>query len=297
MKNKAIHKARKRKKSTPNLQPKIKGKSKQKRKRSLKTGEKKSLVPDKYKPHLQKAFVISVNSFVYKKPDFDAQKLYPLQVGKNILISKKVFRPPHNFGSFYKVFLFRETKVVGYISEAEVAPEFIKFKGKYKINPAYKLAKEQLEKDKVLNLDLLENVNQAPQTETESSEKKDNSKNYIGLSAGVLKDNNYDLNPKDTYFGLKLSGYNLLISYLNMDLNLLTSSDLSSFYLDILIAHPLLKVHPCYLLLMGGGKISANTNIRGPVDLGLWPCRSTVFSPLHSAKHSCSGQMPRWITA
>ena len=212
---------------------KIKSKTKLTSKRALASVEKKkvsktkqTLVPEKYKSHLQRAFVVTLNSFVYEKPDFDAPQLYPLAIGEKILISKKIFRPPHNFGSFYKTFLTRPKKVVGYISEAEVVPEFLKQAGKYETNPAYKLAQKQMKKDKVLDIDLIDKVNKQRRTnEQEPSRKnKKNRKNYAGLSAGFLAYPPFNLYERDVIeknvvVGLKLSGYNLLLSSVNMDFN------------------------------------------------------------------------------
>ena len=238
---------------------------------------KKQLVPKKYKTHLQKAYVISSNSFVYKKPDFDTPKLYPLTIGKKILISKKIFRPLHNFGSFYKVFLFREKKIVGYISEAEVAPEFLNQKGKYKSNPAYQLAKKQIEQDKVLDLNLIEKVRQQNQSKPKASTATKSKRRYIGLSLGFLYNSPFTLAQKDVYIGLKLSGYDLLISYLNMDLNFTADLDFKFFHFDILTALPVLKSDPYYLFVMGGLKLDANTRINDPVDYGAAGALSLVI--------------------
>ena len=238
---------------------------------------KKQLVPEKYKTHLQKAYVVSPNSFVYKKPDFDSQKLYPLAIGKKILISKKIFRPSHNFGSFHKVFLFREKKVVGYISEAEVVSEFLSQKGKHKSNPAYRLAKKQIEQDKVLDLDLIEKVRQQNQTKPKTPPATKSKRRYVGLSMGFLYNSPFTLTQKDIYIGLKLSGYDLLISYLNMDLNLTADLDFKFFHFDILTALPILKSDPYYLFVMGGLKLEANTRVNDPVDYGAAGALSLVI--------------------
>ena len=214
---------------------------------------KKSLVPKRYKPFMQRAYVLASNSFVYQKPDFDSLKLYPLPIGKKVLISKKIFRPTHNFGSFYKVFLFSDKKIVGYISEAEVAPEFLKQKEGYINNPAYKAAKEQKKQNKVLDIDLIEQAKPKSQNSKPKQKKlKNEKKRYVGLSAGFFT-SGFDPPSKETaHIGLKLSGYNLLISYLNMDLNLSSTLDGRLFYLDILTAYPLIKSPPYHFFLSGG---------------------------------------------
>ncbi len=244
---------------------------------------KKQLVPEKYKPHVQKAYVVALNSFVYKQPNFDAPKLYSLAVGKEILISKKIFRPSHNFGSFYKVFLFHEAKVVGFISEAETAPEFLKRDGKLLPNPAYKLAKQQIKRDKFLDLDLIHKARQKFQSKERRKAAPDRAswkKRYIGLSVGFSSPSPFAPHQQDAYAGLRLSGYDLLISYLNMDLNLAADMNFQSFYFDILTAIPLVKANPYFLFAMGGVKLTADTKIKDPVDYGFSGALSLAL-PVH----------------
>lgn len=238
----------------------LKGKRKiaaSKNKKDLKA--KKTLVPEKYKSHLQRAFVVTLNSFIYEKPDFDAPQLYPLATGEKILISKKIFRPPHNFGSFYKVFLIRPKKIVGYISEAEVVPEFLKQADKYEVNPAYKLAQKQMKEDKVLDVNLIDKAKKQRQPSQKPSS-KNNRKRYAGLSLGV---SGYAPTQKDILVGLKLSGYNLLISSVNMDFNFtFTPYDFKFFHFDILTAYPLFKANPYYFFIMGGLKFDINRRVQ-----------------------------------
>ena len=238
--------------------------------------KKKTLVPEKYKPYMQRAYVSSLNSFVYKKPDFDSIKLYPLPIGKKILISKKIFRPPHNFGTFYKVFLFKEKKVVGYISEAEVIPEFKREKGVFKTNLSYKLAKQDILDNKILSLDSIEEIKKSAQKPKRRQKENQifKKKRYVGLSSGFITDSlNHPPSRKDWFIGLKLSGYKLLISYLNMDINLTSSFDWRRFYLNILVAYPVLRSPHYHLFIMGGlmGNLQLNENYimeTGAIDYG-----------------------------
>lgn len=240
--------------------------------------KKQSLVPKKYKAHLQRAYVLADNSFVYEKPNFDSPKLYHLTIGQQILISKKIFRPPHKFGSFYKVFLFEDKKVVGYLSEAEVVPEFIIQNKETKPNPAYIMTKKQLAKDKVLDVGLIDKIKTSHIKSKEKpklKKQKNSKKRYIGLSTGLFLDSLlFTPTPEDiqknTSIGLRLSGYDLLISYLNMDLNLAFSpSDFKVFYMDMLTVYPVIKASPYYLYVMGGGKMNINKRNKDPVDFGL----------------------------
>ena len=268
-----------RKKQSPSGQTEDKkpltAKNKAKNKKPLtaknKAKNKKILVPKKYRAFMQRAYVAALNSFVYQEPDFDSPQIYPLKTGQEILISKKIFRPSHHFGSFYKAFLFSGKKIVGYISEAELVPEFKKQNGKYTANPTYKLAKKQMIKDKVLDLDLAKPQKPAPIARAAPPSKpKSYKKRYAGLSAGFLSDSLFAIDPKNLFFGIKLSGYDLLISYLNMDLNLETAYDFSFLHFDILTAYPLLKSSKFYLLAMGGLKTDVNRKkTADPVDYGV----------------------------
>ena len=253
---------------------KIKNKSKLENKRELASTKnkavskaKKNLVPEKYKSHLQRAFVVTLNSFVYEKPNFDAPQLYPLATGEKILISKKIFRPPHKFGSFYKIFLTHPKKIVGYVSEAEVIPEFLKKADKYENNQAYKLAQKQMKEDKVLDVDLIDKVNKQRRANKKPPSRK-KGKNYIGLSAGFLAYPPFNLYERDVIeknvvVGLKLSGYNLLLSSVNMDFNFaFTPYDFKFFHFDALVAYPLLGGSSYHLFVLGGLKFDINRRMQ-----------------------------------
>ena len=221
---------------------------------------KKTLVPKKYKSHLQRAYVTSLNSFIYKKPDFDSAQLYALTAGEKVLISKKVFRPPHRFGSFYKIFLFQPKKVIGYISEAEATAEFFNKKGKTILNPKYKLAEQQMKEDKVLDIHLFEKKI-GPQTIKKNKPiiTKKRRKYYIGLSTGF---SNFPIFPDEVLFGLRLSGYGLLISSVNMDFNFMASPYKPLFsYFDVSASYPLTANNAYLIHLMGGMKFEINRRV------------------------------------
>lgn len=88
-------------------------------------------------PLVQRAFISASRAPVYKEPDFDAPQLYQLSSKTIVLISTKIYRPPHLFGTFYKVFMKRPKKIRGYISEIDLIPEFKKKNNGYIINPDY----------------------------------------------------------------------------------------------------------------------------------------------------------------
>ena len=226
-------------------------------KRSSKT-TKKSLLPEKYKPYMQRAYISRSNSFVYSEPNFDAPKLQTLPIGKLVLISRKVFLPPHSFGSFYRIFLFREKKVIGYVSEAEVIPEFVKKNDSYSPNPNYKKAKNYKAKKQILKIeDIEDSVTQNKQLQIQKETQKrlslqSNYKKYAGLSLGYSPYLNYaSPQPYENMFlGLKLSTYS---SKIHLDWNLDIYRYKASF--DFLAGFSVVKSKSYSLFALGGGHI------------------------------------------
>ncbi|MCY4321199.1 MAG: hypothetical protein OXC37_02170 [Bdellovibrionaceae bacterium] len=245
--------------------------------------KKKTIVPKKYKPYMQRAYISSSNSFIYKDPDFDSIKLQTLPIGKQVLISKKIFRPSHNFGTFYKIFLFKEKKVIGYVSEAEVIPEFKRKDKKFISNPSFKLAKKYILENKILSLDSIEEIKNESNKSKSSKNTSSNKRKYIGLSIGLTFPYTKAFNlMENSFIGIKFSGYNLLISYLNMDINLIGSYDRRHFYLDILATYPILNFRHYHLFAMGGimSDLSLNENYlmhEKSIDYGLVGSLSLVI--------------------
>ena len=240
--------------STPNSSQTKKNSSKIKS--SSQSKKAKNLVPERYKPYMQRAYISRSNSFVYSKPNFDAPQLQSLSIGKLVLISRKVFLPPHGFGSFYRVFLFRKKKLIGYISEAEVIPEFIKKEDSYLANPSYKKAKAYKNKKQILKIEEIEDTvyqNQQLKIQKEIQKRlslKTNYKKYLGLSLGYSSYLNQANSPisENVFLGVKLSTYG---SKINMDFNL----DLHRYKgaSSILIALPFIRSQTYSLFVMGGG--------------------------------------------
>ena len=236
--------------------------------------KRKSLVPEKLKDHVQRAYVSRSNSFVYLEPNFDAPKIQSLSIGRHILISRKIFLPPHSFGSFYRVFLFREKKRIGYVSEAEVISEFIKKDGGYSPNSNYKKAKWYKAKKQVLKIEEIEdNTPQSKKLERQREARKrlslkTNFKKYAGVSLGYSP---YLNSPsqlyENTFLGLKLSAYS---SKIHLDFN----ADLYRYKASssLLAGIPFIKSNNYSLFLLGGGLISYNyspsNNYLYPIDYG-----------------------------
>ena len=219
--------------------------------------KKKSLVPENLKSHVQRAYVSRSNSFVYSDYNFDAPQIQALPIGKNILISRKVFLPAHGFGSFYRVFLFHKEKKIGYISEAEIITEFIKKDGEYIPNANYKKAKLYKQRKQVLKIEEIEDTipkdkKIATQKETRKKLLQTVFKKYAGLSLRYSPYlNNASSFGKNSFVGLKLSTYSSRI-HLDFNADFYPSLDLSS---SLLLGLPLVKSVRYSIFLLGGGSI------------------------------------------
>lgn len=88
-------------------------------------------------PLIQRGIVSQPVAIVYKKPDFDAPKIHSVTKNRIVVMSTKIYRPSHLFGSFYRVFINRPRKIRGYISEVDMIPEFKKKGSGYVMNYQY----------------------------------------------------------------------------------------------------------------------------------------------------------------
>ena len=255
--------AQQKEKSSKKTQPPLKMKKTSLPKKKL---NQKPLIPKKYQDNLQRAYVIASYSIVYKQANFDSDKIHSLHKGSKVIISKKIFRPAHNFGSFYKVFLSRPKKIVGYVSEVDLAPEFIKKEDEETPNPSYLLARKQLKEGKVLDVGFSpqgSSLFKEKEKEKEGQSSTRSSRHYFGLFAGYSSLQAFQPDTQDILAGFKLSGYGLLISSLNMDINFsLSPYDFKFFHFDVLISLPLMKTHLAQLFVMGGLKFDINKRIK-----------------------------------
>ncbi len=227
----------------------------------------------KYKSHLQNGYVIVPEGLIYKQPDFDAEQIFYFKLGTKVLMSKKIFSPPHRFGTFYKVFMKKPKKIVGYISEVDVIPEYNR-KVKNQLNLKYKLLEKQLNKTGRLNLESLNKVDgknrftydDKPVEDRFSLSNSSSSKYYIGLSVGGRYNSR---NPKfsinDLWLGLKWSGKALSGIEMDMNFNFVPShlpiifakkwlnyKNLSFCHIDILAGYPLVAGYKYVIYIMGG---------------------------------------------
>ena len=201
---------------------------------------------------LQEAYVVQSGTLVYAKPNFDAEQIYLIPYGERITISRKILKAKSGFGSFYKVFIKKPQKIVGYISEVEVVPELIKKKNKYFPNPKYTLFKKNIKgKSGQPAIPPMDPFVSETTTENAMPER------FIGIVVGSSFEGERSFMDR-FLFGLKFSGYNLLVSYINMDINLIFNPSWKNAYFDVIGRYVFLKADK----FEGGAGIGLKTDIQ-----------------------------------
>ena len=202
--------------------------------------------------YLQKAYVLQMNSQIYDQPHFDAQPIYIVPAGGKILISRKIFIPPSKFGTFYKVFIHKDKKVVGYISEIDVVSQFEKG-DQNKINPRYAILRTRLKSgNKAGEIPSQTDKAKWPVSSDFQGQdaKKKKGNRFAGLSLLAKWDGEKSI--KGFLAGVKLSGYGFLSSSLNMDMNIMSDVEFKQFYFDLLGVFELIRGKGVSLYCGGG---------------------------------------------
>ena len=180
--------------------------------------EKKSKVLPTY---LQKAYVIQKNAIVYTRPNFDSIQITNIPAGTIVTISKKIYRPKTQFGSFYRIYINKPKKIRAYISEIDVVPRYIKSGSKFKINSGFDQVKKKLKyvKDFQFNAD--------PEADLDFSDKLLSQVKFIGMvvSYSWLGYESKSSSFPAWFFGLKLSGEGMPIKNVITDASLMFSFD------------------------------------------------------------------------
>lgn len=198
--------------------------------------------------YLQKAYVLQMNSKIYEEPHFDAQPVYIVPTGGQILVSRKIFTPPSKFGTFYKVFIHKDKKIVGYISEIDVVSQFERGN---QMNPRYASLKTQLKNGPRAEERLQAEKAQWPSRSKFPERTQGNrpKNRFAGLSLLMKWDG--DKNIRGLLAGVKLSGRGFLSS-LNMSLSIMSDVKFKQFYFDLLGIYELLKGQDASLYCGGG---------------------------------------------
>ena len=225
----------------------------------------KTLLAGKSK-YLQKGYVLQMNSKIYRKPNFDAPHIYTVPAGGKVLISRKIFMPPSKFGTFYKIFIHKKKKVVGYISEIDVTPRFER-SGKNKINPRYAILKAQMKRGRGPGEEALLQPEKWPEPEPSKPPKKKKGDRFAGLSLLVKWDGKRNL--QSFFGGVKFSGQGVLSTALNMDINLMSDMRRENFRFDLLGIYTLLKGRGGGSLYLGGGMEMSLERATGTIFPGL----------------------------
>ena len=195
----------------------------------------------------QRGRVTGLNAFVYKKPNFDSKKLGFLPTAVMAVLSKKIYVGPHQFGTFYKVFYSKskKKKLIGFISEVDVTPEFTRNKKK---NPEFAKAE-----DVVLSKTSLPQKQSKPSKKPLVQLKKDKLFFVLGPSF-LLKVSHLNLIEGTSYLGLRAGIYKVLHNRLNLDVSLLSQAFInpSWLYLNLTPSYRLIN-RLAYSLHVGWG--------------------------------------------
>lgn len=150
---------------------------------------------------------------VYQSPDFDSKVVVVLPPGLKVSSSHRTFPGKGGLGLFYRV-AYEKTKT-GYVADTELIPEF-KRKGK------------RPEKNPVFD-----DVESMRERALSGQEPIYNSR-YMGVMAGVWnfteKFHGRRVSSQDTLYGVRLSGPGVLSEVLPIDLNILFSPKVPSYY-------------------------------------------------------------------
>lgn len=210
--------------------------------------------------HLQKAYVIQKEAFIYTRPDFDSMRVSTVPAGARVTITKKVYRPASRFGTFYRIYVSKPKKMKAYISEIDVVPRYIKTGSKLKINPEYKQVIKKLKHVKDFQF------NMGPAEDSwDFGDKPLSEMRFVGLIASYawLAYESHSESLPAWFFGLKLSGAGLPITNIFTDINLMFSYSPPVINKDkmkrgyTILADFLLKMSlldaPFFLFQLGGG--------------------------------------------
>ena len=193
----------------------------------------------KHKRLLQKAYVLHLGGgIIYEKPSFDSQQMFVVPFGKEAVISKKILRPDAEIGSFYKIFIKEPKKTAGYISEIDILPQYIKNQGAYVLNPEYKLWQKSGNKDAFMqNRSYGKNNLKSASAEEPALEDGGSGgarpARLVGMALGAPLSSETPLKER-LRFGLQLSGHDLLIPRLNMDIRFMFDSKWDDLSVEVM---------------------------------------------------------------
>lgn len=228
----------------------------------------------KYKAYLQKAYVVLPNSFVYQKPSFDSKKLLALKIGRAVIVSKKVYKPRnHNIGTFYKVIIEKPNRIVGYISQIESIPEFLKIGKDYKKNSCFKKINSQLKKTGQADLSFISRQNQSCFLDSDNNSSNQSQgrprprgAQYVGLFAAAFSDlsdlSNFwsqEAQSRKFAIGLQFNDKSFWIPYVYTDFHVGVYTHSSNYwYADLLFGYPLLGTDYLTVYGMAGASIEGH---------------------------------------
>ena len=227
--------------------------------------------------HLQKAYTLQKDSIIYSRPDFDSLRITSIPAGTKVTISKKLYRPKTNFGTFYRIYISRPKKLRAYISEIDVVPHYIQAGRGWQLNPAFKQVKKKLNRVRQFSANQTEPNGPLDLSAADLSQMR-----MIGLTVNRfwIRYSSEPAAVPSWFFNIKLTGPGLPISKVTTDFNLgvsftppvINQQKMKKGYVvigDFLLKFPLLEA-PHFLFNLGAGLMVKAKGARPPEPTDLF---------------------------
>lgn len=238
--------------------------------------------------HLQKAYTLQRDAIIYARADFDSLRITTIPAGTLVTVSKRVYRPKTNFGTFYRIYVNRPKKLKAYISEIDVVPRYIRQGSSYQLNPEFNIVKRKLKR-----IRQFEANSDGIETKIDLNDKQIAQSRWIGMTINHLWVYYADrsMSIRSWFFNVKFTGPNLPVPGLLTDVNIglslaepvINNKVVKKGYIimgDFLLRTVLLE-GPRFLLTLGGGLMVKAKSTRPPVRESLFQMGAAVTASTH----------------
>ncbi len=238
--------------------------------------------------HLQKAYTLQRDAFVYTRADFDSLRITTIPAGSLVTVSKRVYRPKTNFGTFYRIYVNRPKKLKAYISEIDVVPRYIRKGSSYQPNPEFNIVKRKLNRIRQFEANSDESG-----TQLNLGGKQIAQLRWIGMTVNHLWIYYASRSPAvhSWFFNIKFTGPNLPVPGLLTDINVglslaapvINEKVVKKGYViigDFLFKTVLLE-GPHFLFTLGGGLMVKAKSTRAPVRESLFQMGAAAAASAH----------------
>ncbi len=241
--------------------------------------------------YMQKAYTLQKDAFVYARPNFDSLRITSIPAGTKVTISRKLYRPKTNFGTFYRIYLSRPKKIRAYISEIDVVPHYVRKGLGYQINPEFKQVKKKLHRVKQFSANDISSSESAEPIDLGTADISE--VRWIGLTINHfwLRYKSQEAAFHSWLFNLKLSGSHLVISKVMTDIDIglaftptvVEGRKIEKGYViisDFLLKYPLVEV-PHFLFSLGSGVVVKGKGARPPEPASVFQIGMGLMGSMH----------------